>query len=151
MMDWAASACSLLGVILTGKKLKICWLFFLLSNALWIAYCIPHRQWAQLSLNVVFIVLNVLGYRKWSRDACNQTPAQSTEVSHVGSDTPARPKVQARFPKGSSPFFPKCICGAPADHPDNDQCSAYPRKVRFIPPTLCLICRDPECRDNRCE
>lgn len=33
-----------------------------------------------------------------------------------------------RFPKGSSPFF----------H-DRD------RNVRFIPPTLCLYCRDPAC------
>ena len=111
-MDWAAATCSLIGVFLMGRKLKVSWLIFLVSNALWITHCYIHGQWAQLSLNVVFVILNVLGYRKWSRDARNQTSAQSTEVI-VGSSTPARSEVQTR-----------CICGGPADHPDNPQCSA---------------------------
>lgn len=95
-MDWAAAACSLIGVFLMGRKLKVSWLIFLVSNALWITHCYIHGQWAQLSLNVVFVILNVLGYRKWSRDASTQTPAQSTEVSHVGSNNAARPQVQTQ-------------------------------------------------------
>jgi len=107
MMDWFAAVFSLIGVYLTVKKHRVCWLVFLLSNALWITYCISNRQWAQLSLNVVFVILNVLGYRKWSRDESHQTVDQSTQVSLVGSNHPAQVQTtkRPRFSKGSAPFF----------------------------------------------
>lgn len=128
-MDWAAATCSLIGVFLMGRKLKVSWLIFLVSNALWITHCYIHGQWAQLSLNVVFVILNILGYRKWSRDACNQTSPQSTEVSHVGNDNAARPQIQTRkiFPHGfdENLRYPKVRFDFNRHDPDGPDFSAY--------------------------
>lgn len=109
-MDWLAAAFSLTGVFLMGRKARSCWFYFLMSNALWIGYCILNRQWAQLSLNVVFVVLNVLGYRKWSRDASNQTAAQSTKVDLTAAPLPTQVQPKA--------FIQDCGCTYPGHDPD---------------------------------
>lgn len=66
-MDWIASAFTVVNVWLLGEKNQYGWFFGMAGNVLWVTYALWATWQIPLAiLNVVFLGLNVRGYRSWS-------------------------------------------------------------------------------------
>jgi hypothetical protein len=73
-VDLLATALSLGGLYLNGRHKMACWPVWLLSNVAWLTHFTlvalsgESIQWGQFVLNVVFVYLNIDGWRRWKRD-----------------------------------------------------------------------------------
>jgi len=65
-INWIAVFLSIVGIILNANKLTLCWPIWILSNACWLAYSLPKKDWAYVLLWIVFSVFNGYGWYKWS-------------------------------------------------------------------------------------
>ena len=77
MLDDIAIVASLGGLYLNGRKNAYCWPIWILSNFYWIAHWVMEfrydytssPQWTSIILNVVLIILNIIGWRRWHNEA----------------------------------------------------------------------------------
>ena len=68
IFTWFVSAVSLAGVWLNIKKLRVCFVFWMFSNASWMFIDYAKGIYAQASLNLIYACLAVWGLIEWSRD-----------------------------------------------------------------------------------
>ena len=67
MLPWIASAMTLMGVYLLGKKVIWGWLASWTGSVLWTIYSIQTEQYHLLGLNCVFIWLDTRGFLNWRK------------------------------------------------------------------------------------
>ncbi len=65
MIDWIASALTLTGLYLAGKKKILCWPIWMVGDVLWIYVGAQHRMIPLIVLNTVFLGMNAKGYWEW--------------------------------------------------------------------------------------
>jgi len=59
--NWLAFGLSAIGIILNAQKLIICWPIWIFSNFVWISYSWPKKEWAYVSLWIIFGLFNIYG------------------------------------------------------------------------------------------
>jgi nicotinamide riboside transporter PnuC len=64
---WLVTAGSLIGTILNIKKKRICFVIWLVTNALWTAYDLYIKNYPQAGLFAVYVVLAVWGIIAWRK------------------------------------------------------------------------------------
>jgi hypothetical protein len=84
MMDWIAATLSL-----STRKHVACWFVFLGSNAMWITYGSLYQQWAMVAVNIVFVIVNFYGLKKWRADAA--APETQGKMHYPSRDDKLRP------------------------------------------------------------
>jgi nicotinamide riboside transporter PnuC len=68
LFSWAGLILGVIGAVLAAHKRNACWIVWLFANASWSIYAVATRQWALLLMEVVFVISNVYGIVKWSKD-----------------------------------------------------------------------------------
>ena len=66
-LDWLATLLSALGVVLNARRCIWRWPVWLAGSMLWIAYAWPKGEYALVTVNMLFIVLDTYGWRAWHR------------------------------------------------------------------------------------
>ena len=66
-VDWLAMIMTFLSLYFLGKKSRAGFLYGLGANASWLAFGVMAGSIANPVANVVFAILNIKGYRHWSR------------------------------------------------------------------------------------
>ena len=66
--SWVIAALSIVGVHYNIHKKRICFLFWMVTNASWIVIDIVYGVYAQAALMLVYFVLAIRGYIKWKED-----------------------------------------------------------------------------------
>lgn len=67
-LGWIAMALNVWGNLSLTNKNKIGWIIRLVCNAAFIVYSIPLGAWALLANHVIFAIINIHGWRKWSKE-----------------------------------------------------------------------------------
>lgn len=67
IIEWIATAVSLIGLILNAQQIIWCWPVWCISNILWIYYTYKTKQFAQLLLWAAYTVVNVWAYFEWTK------------------------------------------------------------------------------------
>ena len=73
-LDWGAMIFSLLALHLIGRRNRAGFLSFIAANVCWVSI-----GWLTMSLaimvgNILFVILNLRGYRNWLNAAAGDTP-----------------------------------------------------------------------------
>jgi nicotinamide mononucleotide transporter len=74
-VDKIAVIFSFAGIYFNARKHMGCWPIWMISNLLWVVYALHTRQATQVLLWAVFFVCNILGWRKWRKDAAAKATA----------------------------------------------------------------------------
>ena len=64
--DWVATALTMLAIYLLGNKRKEGFVIMIIGNLCWVALGLIVHSIAMVIANVVFIVMNLRGFMKWS-------------------------------------------------------------------------------------
>lgn len=64
-MSYLAATLTMLGLVLNARHNIACWAIWLASNAVWITYLTPKGEYALVMQNIVFVGLNIYGWRQW--------------------------------------------------------------------------------------
>lgn len=64
---WAATVIALAGTVLNCKKVRLCFLLWLLTNAMWLAWDIAHGLPSRAILDAVQFALAGWGYYEWGK------------------------------------------------------------------------------------
>lgn len=67
--EWFAVATAILYVILAAKRLILCWLFALISSALYVYICFVSKLYIETFLQVFYFGMGVLGWILWNRSS----------------------------------------------------------------------------------
>jgi nicotinamide riboside transporter PnuC len=67
MLEYIGLFCTVLGMYLNGRKFMSCWAVWIIGDALWIIAYLPRHDWAIIATNVIFVGLNIWGWRAWSK------------------------------------------------------------------------------------
>ena len=70
-IQYFAAVVSLVGVILNIKKSRWGFLFYSISTISWILWAFPQKAWGLVATQLVFLVMNVVGFKAWSKDGTN--------------------------------------------------------------------------------
>ena len=68
IIEWLAASTAVAGTLLLARKgPRAGWgfVFYLVSNAAWIAWALHHGTWALLAQQAVFVIISVLGVWTW--------------------------------------------------------------------------------------
>lgn len=68
ILQWLASALTLLSLWLIGKHDERGWITNGTGSVLWVLYAYQTSQWGLLVLNIVFVVAAAQGYLHWIRE-----------------------------------------------------------------------------------
>lgn len=74
-MSWFAAVFTLTGLVLSAKKIRWCWVLFILGSTVWITYGVRTHQWSIVMLDAGAIGFNVYGWRQWGKEGktCQST------------------------------------------------------------------------------
>ena len=67
-LDWIGVVLNVWGVYLNAKKNIWCWFLWIIGNGVWIVYWWPKREWAVITITVIYLGMNFYGYREWKKD-----------------------------------------------------------------------------------
>jgi len=67
-LDWLAMVLMFLSLVLLGRKKRSGFLFGIGANLAWLAFGAVVGSVANVVANLVFAVMNVLGYIRWAND-----------------------------------------------------------------------------------
>ena len=67
--EWFAVATAILYVILAAKRLILCWLFALISSALYVYICFISKLYIETFLQVFYFGMGVLGWVLWKKSS----------------------------------------------------------------------------------
>ena len=67
--EWFAVATAILYVILAAKRLILCWLFALISSALYVYICFISKLYIETFLQVFYFGMGVLGWILWKKSS----------------------------------------------------------------------------------
>jgi hypothetical protein len=80
-MDWIASFITMVNVWLLGEQNKYGWVVGMAGNVLWVVYSLWLTWQIPLAiLNVVFLGLNIRGYKNWSEEEVEESEGQANKV-----------------------------------------------------------------------
>lgn len=68
VINWIASALSIIGIFFNAKKHIWCWPIWVISNILWIYISIKARDLPNFFLWTSFILFNFYGWRQWKNE-----------------------------------------------------------------------------------
>jgi len=69
-IDWAAIILGLYAVYLLGNKRKIGFIYFSISNALWIILGVFYMSSYGMAIgNLAFLLINIRGYIQWHQES----------------------------------------------------------------------------------
>jgi nicotinamide mononucleotide transporter len=77
--EWFAVATAIFYVILAAKRLILCWLFALISSALYVYICFISKLYIETFLQVFYFGMGVLGWILW-----NKSSAENNEIKTWG-------------------------------------------------------------------
>lgn len=66
-MTWILTIIALLGTVTNIKKLKICFIFWTITNIGWLIYDINQKLYSRALLDLVQLVLAIIGWFEWNR------------------------------------------------------------------------------------
>lgn len=66
MFEATATILALAGVILNVYKNKVCFLVWIVSNAMWVIFFLNKEIYSQVLLFSVYICTAIIGYKKWN-------------------------------------------------------------------------------------
>lgn len=69
--SWAIALLALIGNWLNIQKDRRCFYIWTATNLFWIIYDAIHGLYAQVALFTVYLILSIMGIRKWRRDSEN--------------------------------------------------------------------------------
>ena len=69
LWEWIAVATAILYVILAAKRLILCWLFALISSALYVYICFVSKLYIETFLQVFYFGMGVLGWILWKKSS----------------------------------------------------------------------------------
>lgn len=64
--DWVATVLTMIAIYLLGNKRKVGFVIMILGNLCWVALGVIVHSIALVIANVVFIIMNLRGFVKWS-------------------------------------------------------------------------------------
>jgi nicotinamide riboside transporter PnuC len=67
-LPWIAICCTVVGLILAGRKHIFCWPIWLIGDVIWIYAYSVKKDWPIVVSNVIFIGINILGWIKWRKE-----------------------------------------------------------------------------------
>ena len=67
MLDIMGTVLSFAGIYLNAKKIIYCWHVWVVSNVIWILYCIKTREYVTMIMWSGFILANIYGYLQWKK------------------------------------------------------------------------------------
>lgn len=68
IVGWCGTLFQLIGLYFNIKKKTICWLFWIISNALWCVYGFHKPAYSVIALNIAFFIFNLYGLKTWKKD-----------------------------------------------------------------------------------
>ena len=68
-MTWVANVLVLIGLYLTGRKIRVCFLFTAVGELIWSVCSALESRWDLSSICAVFTVLSIWNYYKWGQEA----------------------------------------------------------------------------------
>ena len=77
--EWFAVPTAIFYVILAAKRLILCWLFALISSALYVYICFISKLYIETFLQVFYFGMGVLGWILW-----NKSSAENNEIKTWG-------------------------------------------------------------------
>jgi len=80
-LDWGAMIFSLLALYLIGRRNRVGFLSFIAANVCWVSI-----GWLTMSLaimvgNIIFLILNLRGYRNWLNADSGYTPNHEPQIN----------------------------------------------------------------------
>ena len=64
-MELIATVLSLIGAVLNVKKVRFCFVPWMLANGAWIVFGLAHRHWGMVLTFSAFFVTSVWGWISW--------------------------------------------------------------------------------------
>ena len=74
-IQYLAFCVSLVGVILNIKKSRWGFFFYTVSTISWITWAIPKEAWGLVATQSVFLIMNIIGFREWSKSSIQSAPS----------------------------------------------------------------------------
>ena len=68
VFGWVATGLNVWGNLSLTNKNASGWVIRLIANAAWIIYSIAIGGWALLANHIIFAVINIFGYYKWTKE-----------------------------------------------------------------------------------
>lgn len=65
MIEWTATVLTLVGVILNIKRIRVCFIIWLVGNCLWFYMFITTQVWGMAICQAVFCATCVWGWHEW--------------------------------------------------------------------------------------
>ena len=78
-ITWFANLLILIGMFLTGRKVRVCFLFAAAGETIWTACACCSGQYDLASICGVFVVMALLNYRKWGQDVDRSSESNKGE------------------------------------------------------------------------
>ncbi len=66
-ISWIVTILSIVGVILNIKKLRICFVIWIVTNGFWMIYDFVNGLYSQSLLFLIYLILAVWGVIEWKR------------------------------------------------------------------------------------
>lgn len=76
VITWIGTITAVIYVILALKESIWCWVFGIISSALWVAIYYHEKLWYESYLNIFYVALGVYGWVSWAKEKSH--PAAST-------------------------------------------------------------------------
>jgi len=79
-IDWFATACGLIAVLLLGNKNKFGFLIFMMASVSWITFGLHVGSYAIVTGSTIFLIMHFRGFLKWRRDEKEQRFLETQQI-----------------------------------------------------------------------
>lgn len=81
-LEWIGVITGVTYVLLAAKKIILCWLFALISTAIFVILCFQQKLFIESGLQVFYFAMAIYGWTNWSKDETKNLPIQTWPIQY---------------------------------------------------------------------
>ncbi|PHR49633.1 MAG: hypothetical protein COA32_00450 [Fluviicola sp.] len=81
-LEWIGVVTGVTYVLLAAKKIILCWLFALISTAIFVILCFQQKLFIESGLQVFYFAMAIYGWTNWSKDETKNLPIQTWPIQY---------------------------------------------------------------------
>lgn len=81
-LEWIGVITGVTYVLLAAKKFILCWLFALISTAIFVILCFQQKLFIESGLQVFYFAMAIYGWTNWRKDETKNLPIQTWPIQY---------------------------------------------------------------------
>lgn len=81
-LEWIGVITGVTYVLLAAKKIILCWLFALISTAIFVILCFQQKLFIESGLQVFYFAMAIYGWTNWRKDETKNLPIQTWPIQY---------------------------------------------------------------------